>query len=379
MKPQVPHQTGQKRQKGFSLVELMIALVLGLVLSAGVYQVFTNSTQTYQLSDSLSNLQENLRFAVGRLQYETRMAGHKGCLIGEPFNNLDTAAGDPVYGRLPVTGWEADATDIGDAYTNDDFTLANTSLTQATVGTALPADLAGTVLPGSDVLLVNNATRANVALTGHPGANANTIVSDGNTGIPAGKIIMAVTSDCTGGDIFQKTNAATSASLTKGSGQSPGNQTPVNNGFNATYDNNASIYEFTSTAYYIGRRDANAPPSLYMHRLDAGDPFNAVELVEGVENMQVLYGLTNPGGDTVINYVSADNVNNWANVASVRIGLLLRSEDGVQDEGLVDSDGDGDVDDARTYNLLGTRITAEVDERARMVGIVTVGIRNRLE
>jgi type IV pilus assembly protein PilW len=375
MKPQVPHQTGQKRQKGFSLVELMIALVLGLVLSAGVYQVFTNSTQTYQLSDSLSNLQENLRFAVGRLQYETRMAGHKGCLIGEPFNNLDTAADDPVYGRLPVSGWEADGTDIGDAYTNDDFTFANTSLSQVNVGTALPADLTGTVLPGSDVLVVNNATRVNVTLTGNPAANANTIGTDGNSGIPAGKILMAVTSDCTGGDIFQKTNVANSASLIKDSGQSPGNQTPVSDGFNATYDDNASIYEFASTAYYIGRRDADAPPSLYMHRLDAGDPFNAVELVEGVENMQVLYGVTNPGGDVVISYVSADNVNDWANVASVRVGLLLRSDDGVQDGGLED----GEADVGQQYNLLGTRITAETDERARMVGIVTVGIRNRLE
>lgn len=365
------------KQQGLSLVELMIALVLGLVLSAGVFQVFTNSSQTYQLSDSLSNMQENLRFAVGRLQYETRMAGYRGCLIGRPFNNLDSTNADydvSVYGGQPVAGWEADGTDLEDEYTNDDFDGTNTSLTQATGGAAFPADLAGSVLPGSDVIVVNNATIANVTLTGNPGANANTIVTSGNSGIPAGKILMAVTSDCSGGDIFQKTNAATSVSLTKGSGQSPGNQTPVNGGFNATYDNQATIYEFTSTAFFIGT-GAAGEPSLFMRRLDAGDPFGNVELVEGVENMQVLYGVTNPGGETVVNYVSADTVADWADVASVRIGLLLRSDDGVQDGGREQ----GEAPVARVYNLLGTQITTAADDRARMVGNLTVGIRNRLE
>ncbi len=372
-----PYQSCPKhKQRGLSLVELMIALVLGLVLSAGVFQVFTNSSQTYQLSDSLSNMQENLRFAVGRLQYETRMAGYRGCLIGRPFNNLDTGGTGydaSLYGGQAVAGWEAAGTDLEDAYTNDDFAGA-ANLTQAAAGATLPADLNGRVLPGSDVLVVNNATIANVTLTGNPGANANTIVTDGSSGIPAGKIIMAVTSDCSGGDIFQKTNAANSASLTKGSGQDPGNQTPVNNGFNAAYDNQATIYEFTSTAFFIGT-GLSGDPSLFMRRLDAGDPFGEVELVEGVENMQVLYGVTNPGGETVVNYVSADSVADWADVASVRIGLLLRSDDGVQDGGREE----GEAPVGRVYNLLGTQITTEADDRARMVGNLTVGIRNRLE
>lgn len=372
-----PHQRGSARkQQGLSLVELMIALVLGLVLSAGVFQVFTNSSQTYQLSDSLSNMQENLRFAIGRLQYETRMAGYKGCLIGEPFDNLNEADAEYLnyaYDRRPVAGWEAAGTDLGEAYTNTDFDPLNTSLT---VDGVAHSPIAGNViLPGSDVLVVNNASIANVTLSGNPSSNANTIGTDGNSGIPAGKILLAVTSDCTAGDLFQKTNAATSASLTKGSGQEPGNKTPVTGGFNATYDDSATIYEFTSTAFFISRRDATSPPSLYMRRLDAGDPFGNVELVEGVENMQVLYGITNAGGDTVVNYVSADNVGNWANVASVRIALLLRSDDGVQDGGREE----GEANVGRVYNLLGTQITTEADERARMVGTLTVGIRNRLE
>jgi type IV pilus assembly protein PilW len=223
-------------------------------------------------------------------------------------------------------------------------------------------------------LVVNNASLLNVTLTGNPGASAKTIVTAANSGIPAGRIILAVTSDCTGADLFQKTNSKDSVSLTKGGGQAPGNQTPVNDGFSATYDNGSTIYEFNSTAFFI-RQGASGGPSLFMRRLDAGDPFGNVELVEGVENMQVLYGITNSGGQTVVNYVSADNIVSWANVASVRIALLLRSDDGIQDDGLAD----GEANVGQIYNLLGTQITTEADERARMVGTLTVGIRNRLE
>lgn len=373
-----PHQNGSiKKQQGLSLVELMIALVLGLVLSAGVFQVFTNSSQTYRLSDSLSNMQENLRFALGRLQYETRMAGYRGCMIGQPFNNLKPGGTNYltyVYGGQPVAGWEADGTDIGETYSNVDFDPTNTSLT---VDGVADSPISGNViLPGSDVFLVNNATIANVALNGNPSSNANTIGTAGNSGIPAGRILLAVTSDCTDGDLFQKTNAATSGSLTKGSGQDPGNRLPFSQGFSTNYDNQATIYEFNSTAFFIGN-GVTGTPSLFMRRLDAGDPFggNNVELVEGVESMQVLYGITNPGGTTVVNYVSADNVGNWNNVASVRIALLLRSDDGVQDGGREE----GEAPVGRVYNLLGTQITTEADDRARMVGTLTIGIRNRLE
>jgi type IV pilus assembly protein PilW len=357
-----------------SLVELMIAMALGLVLTLGVLQVFTSSSQAYRLTDSLSNLQENMRFATSRLQYETRLAGFRGCLIGDPFNNLDT--GDPAYDplvynqQMAVVGWEGDGTDIGDAYTNTDFDPANNALTNGT-GDAVFANIANEALPGTDVVVINNAQRLNLTLNGNPGGAANTIVTAGNTGVPAGRVLLAIAANCTGADLFQKTNAANSASLTKGGGAgiTPGNQAPVNGGFSTQYTDNARIYEYASSAFYIAQ-GVDGGPALFMRRLDAGNPFggNAVELVNGVENLQVLYGIANPGGRTVQSYVSADGVADWADVVSVRFGLLLRSEDNVQDEAA-----------ARVYNLQGTAITTENDRRARMVGTLTVGIRNRLE
>ena len=357
------------KQRGFSLVELMIALALGLVLIAGVWQVFTSSTQAYRLTDSLSQVQENVRFAMGRLQYEGRMAGYQGCLIGEPFNNLNSGSAGWVgfvYNNQPVIGWEADGTTIGDAYTNTDFDNSNTSLSNAT--DALHPDL-DSVLPGSDVVVINNARPANVTLNNNPSGDANTLVTADDPAIPDGEILMVVNSSCTGADIFQKTNAINSNSLTKGSGNVPGNQTPVNGGFSQTYDDNATVYQYSSTAFFIGM-GSNGQPALFVRRLDSsGSAAGDIELVEGVENMQVLYGLNAAGtGAFATSYVDANGVANWNNVVSIRIALLIQSDDGVE----VDlSDG--------PYNLLGTEVTTVNDQRARLVGVVTIGIRNRLE
>jgi len=60
-------QTMPYRQRGLSLVELMIALTLSLVLLAGVIQVMSSSKQSYILEDGMSRMQENARYALDRI------------------------------------------------------------------------------------------------------------------------------------------------------------------------------------------------------------------------------------------------------------------------------------------------------------------------
>jgi len=68
-------------ESGFSLVELMISLVLGLILTLGVTQIYLSSSDTYRLTDGLARIQENARFASEFLGREIREAGGDGCLI----------------------------------------------------------------------------------------------------------------------------------------------------------------------------------------------------------------------------------------------------------------------------------------------------------
>ena len=66
------------RQAGLSLVELMIAMVIGLLLMLGVIQVFIASQAASRLSEGVARVQENGRFALDFLERDVRMAGHMG-------------------------------------------------------------------------------------------------------------------------------------------------------------------------------------------------------------------------------------------------------------------------------------------------------------
>ena len=70
------------KQAGFSLVEIMIALLIGLFLLGGILQMFSANQQTYRMQSSLARLQENGRIALDFLSRDIRMAGYWGCLSG---------------------------------------------------------------------------------------------------------------------------------------------------------------------------------------------------------------------------------------------------------------------------------------------------------
>lgn len=63
-------------QRGLTLVEILVALVLSLLLTAGVIQLFIGSKQTYRFHDALSRLQENGRLALDAMAMDIRMAGY---------------------------------------------------------------------------------------------------------------------------------------------------------------------------------------------------------------------------------------------------------------------------------------------------------------
>ncbi|HJP37460.1 MAG TPA: PilW family protein, partial [Gammaproteobacteria bacterium] len=98
------------------------------------------------------------------------------------------------------------------------------------------------------------------------------------------------------------------------------------------------------------------------------NPVNPEEVIEGVENMQILYGEDTAGNDQIADtYVTAAAVADWDNVVSVRVSLLMRS---VEEYG-------PDQDNA-TYDLLGTIIDPVDDRRRRRVFTATIQLRNRI-
>jgi type IV pilus assembly protein PilW len=88
-----------KNQVGISLIEIMIALLIGVFLIGGLMQMFINSKQTYKLQDTMSRLQENGRFAVDFLVHDMR--GSTG-IVGED-NHVSTGSDRVKAGTDTIT------------------------------------------------------------------------------------------------------------------------------------------------------------------------------------------------------------------------------------------------------------------------------------
>lgn len=64
---------------GFSLIELMVAMAIGLIATVGIVSLFSGTSRTNRLQEGLARLQENGRFAVTRMEEDLRMAGAQYC------------------------------------------------------------------------------------------------------------------------------------------------------------------------------------------------------------------------------------------------------------------------------------------------------------
>lgn len=370
---------------GFTLVELMVALVLGLVLVAAILQFFTGTRLTFTANEAQARAQETGRFAMETMKPSIRSAGLGGICGGNPpvRNHLNLSAADAQALLSPthaVRGWEFQNTGINRTVTLDNpqpgSGSANNWVAGGSIGN-LPAGIVNLALPSSDVLLVREmrpvrgirATDSNAP--NQANININYDTTQGTDTVSACEILLVT--NCNRADLFQVTNA-TSNSLTKGSagGCSPGNQTPGDD-WSATYRSATQFYRAESTAYFVGQFPNRDMPSLIRGRFIEGLAPQFEELVEGVENMQVLYGYSEPGppggsgdGQSVNFFLTANNVPNWEYVISVRIGLLARSPRNL---------GAGAA--AQTFDVALTNVTHTPDQFLRQPYNTTIALRNR--
>ena len=359
---------------GFTLVELMVSLVVALVVMAGALRVFIGMRESFRLEDALSRMQENGRYAAEALAVDARQAGFSGCITA--INNLLNPAGANYVPAIydvtrPLTGFEFAGTGVGNTYAVTTLAPAGVATNNWAddTGTALPALLQDTVVPGTDVLMVKRADQRLVATTTAgttqiaPTITMNVVVANPPT-VMNNAIVLV--SDCVGADLFQNSGANNSNTLGRATGGSPGNLDPTTNDFSHPYVPGIEIYMYSATAYYIGT-GASGEPSLFRRRFPTGGTGTVEELVEGVENFQVLFGEDTNGDRMADTYVRANSVTSWQRIVALKIGLLMRTPQ------------DSRIDpDTATYNVLGTIINPLDQRRARRVLTWTVALRNRL-
>jgi len=323
---------------------LMVAVVIGLILVAGVIELFVNNRQVYRVQDAKARMQENGRYAMAILGQNIRDAGYYGCAsrrAGAETNN--------VLNNSNLFIWNFATAVEGNEATGDNAWTP-------TKENNIVAD------SGTDILTVRKTSGSTIKITAHPGGtppgSANIQVNPGN-GLVNGDIIMAT--DCLTSAVFQVTsnNPDTSGSIAHNTGTgSPGNITQAL-GKNYT---GGWVVPVVTLSFYIDQNPNNVP-ALYQRNAVSGA---ILELVEGIEDMQILYGVDTTGDGVVTTYEPANAVGNWNDVLSVKVSLLLRSiEDNLTADG------------PQTYRFNDTDVTAD-DRRLRSVYTKTFTLRNRV-
>jgi type IV pilus assembly protein PilW len=362
----------RRAQLGVTVVELMVALLLGVILTGGAVQVFVSNRATYAFNEGFARLQENGRFALDTLSYHARLAGYLGCLPNVTrYNNLNTPTSLAFNFDEGLRGYEAVGTNPGQTFAAAATDPANSS-TAGDWSPALPAALVGSVIPGSDVLVIRHASPTSHALLS-PFTSATKVTAVADAGDYA-RGDIAIVSDCQKASIFQITGIANTAGgieISHVAAGTPGNLAPSWN-TDQEYASGAQLLRGETWVFYVGARPGGGPPALFQRRLLIDDATTsatlvAEELVEAAETMQVRYGIDAALDGAIDSYVTANNVTDWGQVAAVRIAIVTRSPD----EYGTDVDNDTYVVDETIFNPVD-------DRRLRQVFITTTGIRNRL-
>ena len=98
----------QHMQRGFSIVELMVAVTLSMILMAGVLSIFASSKVTYLSNEKVARLQENGRMALDLIVRDIRASGYMGCAKAVPFNTtLNTPTALRWDYSRPMQGFES--------------------------------------------------------------------------------------------------------------------------------------------------------------------------------------------------------------------------------------------------------------------------------
>ncbi len=317
----------QKEQSGVGLVELLIAMVLALVLTMGIIEVFLGSKQAYRTQDALSRVQENGRFAMEELSRNIRMAGFQGC------GNMNTLAPNVIANGFP--GGNFWSTNAVRGYQYDG------SFDPAYVGTAPGAGTAPSPLDGTDVISIIRVDDCDSYLTNPMGADTDIVEFNAANAcdIDIGDPILIT--DCTSTDLF----LVTDIDLVAGKIEHD-NTSNSSNRLSKAYGNDARIYKFVQLDYFIQQN--NFGELALFKRENGGTP---IELVEGVEDLEVAFGEDTGTDFFVDQYSTATAVSDWARISSIRPVLSLRSKD--------------------------ANITLE-NEPLRQQMTSTIGIRNRL-
>lgn len=309
---------------GFTLIELMVAMLLGLIVIAGVVSVFLAAQRSYRTNQALGDVQDGSRIAFEMMAEDIRGAGLTGCTNnGKVANVLN---GGPSAGG---TGWWADFGNAVHGYS----ATSTASDPGLTVGTAATNQVANT-----DSIQLIGAANSGLSILKDPEPSAGFKINAATTDLAAGDVLIACDPDHAA--IFQistynprnvqvnhdVSNGSHAGNCSKGLGY-PTVCSATGNSY--SFGPNSQIAKLVADDWYIGNYvdsgsgSGSGVKGTSLYRLVGGTPTTtAQEMVRNVTDMSILYHQS-PSA-TLVN---AAGVTNWSAVDAVRVTLILQSTD----------------------------------------------------
>jgi type IV pilus assembly protein PilW len=355
MKP-INSPPNPRRVRGFSLIELMVSLTIGLVIAIAAFSAYLGASSSSKMTDAQSRMNEDGQAALMILAQQLRMTGNNPRQV----NRTDESSRNPIY--LPTPSFTLPTptfTFSAGTYTLANFRIrgcdgkfSNLTSTTATIDSLDTSTcVSGTSTTPEDSIAINfEADRYNT--------------------VPTSSLVPT---DCLGNVLAQ-----ISASL-------PTVTTTIPTTTYAT-----STYYIAENRFYVGISATNPSPSLYCK--GNGGSGSQQPLVENIEDMQFTYGMvvstavptstaTSATFAQVAGYLRADQIVNpadaalaalpiadrWNRVTAVRICVIVRSENPVVSETASGS----------YYKCDGSLDTSKTDRRLRHAYSTTVALRNR--
>ncbi len=313
--------TLDRQQHGFSLIEMMLAMLIGIIIMGGIISVYNNTREVQRVSDDQVHLVSDARFAIETIAYDLRHAGVYGGT--NLASTIKCHKGDPNCSPALST-----ATDDCETRWYLDLTMPIFASEAVNPYSTCPIT---SHLGNTDLLVVRYADSNPIATTSLVPSTAY------------------VRSNYQSGELFIGTS-----------------QPEIPDDTSALTNNHLLV----SRAYYVSDYTdfaGDGLPSLRRVDLIAGPAIQDQLILPGVENLQVQFGIDTDKDRSVDQYVNADQVTDWTKVYSARVWVLVRSQH-----------VDRTVDTSQTFTIAGNSVSFGNDGYRRLLISSVINLRNMI-
>lgn len=329
-----------KKIKGFTLVEVIIALLVSVIFMATLTKILIINKQSLFSQNGLEQIKNESSFALSAINKDIKNAGFKGCVSGIKNNanyvNFQSVATSSSFGSnmFPIEAYRG----------NGSFSPV--------LSASLSSFLQLTPDANFDIIVVRNSTNNPYTLTADMAVTTDNLQIPSSTGITANQ--FAIISNCSSSTLFNVGSIST-------------NYIQSNNatGLSYVYPTGSQIYLWDTIVYFVNTN--NGISSLY-RQINNSVP----DLIStNVDKFSMLYGVDLNSSYNANQYITANLITNYNNIINVKLGLVLKSN--------ITSTGASKVTVTNNYSyIFNGKTYTPTDGQIRKIYYSVIALRNML-